>query len=279
MLHIGCLSIIQDLQTSILRLNALRRCVVIPSGAALDIKKIIRKQRLIDHRFIWRMIILHSLVVLKADQTSGWNKKKCWFVNMCSSVIKVLHDCRLMLLTDELYEYFVKLLQLLYNINSKSVSPCRPSCFTDRNLFERQNVGQLCRPPPFVTFDLTTLPLTAPIRLLHLGDVTPHLPNDSSPAQWHRGSGVFAHSWTGSDFHSHHGWLGLKAAVTLVVVQWNPSSVKDKSQVFNATFIFILRELFFFLTIQVYFRSVDKERGPRSCFGRWMIKDLLTWLL
>lgn len=57
-----------------------------------------------------------------------------------------------------------------------SSSPCRPSCITDRNQLHGLNVGQLFRPPPFVTFDPTTLPLAAPIRLLHLGDVTPIYP-------------------------------------------------------------------------------------------------------
>lgn len=50
--------------------------------------------------------------------------------------------------------------------------PDRPSCITDRNLFHGQNVGQLCRPPPFVTFDLTSLPVTAAMGLPHLTDVT-----------------------------------------------------------------------------------------------------------
>lgn len=52
----------------------------------------------------------------------------------------------------------------------------RPSCITDRNVFRRQNVGQLCRPPPFVTFNLTTISLTATIRQRHLCDITPVYP-------------------------------------------------------------------------------------------------------
>lgn len=40
----------------------------------------------------------------------------------------------------------------------------RASCITDRNQFPGLNVRQLCRLPQFVTFDLTTLPLTAPLR-------------------------------------------------------------------------------------------------------------------
>lgn len=63
-------------------------------------------------------------------------------------------------------------------VNNKplSSSPCRASYITDCNQFHGLNVRQLCRPPPFVTFDLTTLPLTAPLRLLHLRDVTPFYP-------------------------------------------------------------------------------------------------------
>lgn len=76
----------------------------------------------------------------------------------------------------------------------------KPSCITDGNLFQGQNVGQLCRPPPFATFDLTTLPLTAPIRLLHSPRCHPYLSNDSSvhpavtPGGGGGGFGVFAHS-------------------------------------------------------------------------------------
>lgn len=48
----------------------------------------------------------------------------------------------------------------------------RPSCITDRNVFGGQNVGQLCGPPPFVTFNLTTISPTAPIRRRRPCDVT-----------------------------------------------------------------------------------------------------------
>lgn len=81
----------------------------------------------------------------------------------------------------------------------KSLDKCafflhRPSCITDRNLFNGQNVGQLFRPPPFVTFDLTALPVPAPIRLLH--HVTSVLSKNSSVhLLWQRDSEVFAHSW------------------------------------------------------------------------------------
>lgn len=74
---------------------------------------------------------------------------------------------------------------------------CRPSCITDRNLLQGPNVGQLFRPPPFVTFDLTTLPVRAPIRLLHLSDVTPIL-SKRKTVQFTRcdsGTEVLAHSW------------------------------------------------------------------------------------
>lgn len=72
----------------------------------------------------------------------------------------------------------------------------RPSCITDGNLFHGQNVGQLCRPPPLVTFDLTTLPMTAPIRLPLLGDVTPVYPMTVQLTRRDVGgaSEVFAHS-------------------------------------------------------------------------------------
>lgn len=84
----------------------------------------------------------------------------------------------------------------------------KPSCITDGNLFQGQNVGQLCRPPPFATFDLTTLPLTAPIRLLHSPRCHPYLSNDSSvhPAVTPGGGGGGLWSLcpqsAGSHFHS-----------------------------------------------------------------------------
>lgn len=103
----------------------------------------------------------------------------------------------------------------------------KPSCITDGNLFQGQNVGQLCRPPPFATFDLTTLPLTAPIRLLHSPRCHPYLSNDSSvhPAVTPGGGGGGLWSLcpqsAGSHFHSppsHYGSLFTESCRARTVV-------------------------------------------------------------